>query len=137
MTSRPSILLLSAVVFMLAGCSDGRPPVYPVSGRVQFLGGVPVRHGKVELESIEHGLTATGTIQHDGSFVLGTYTADDGAVAGSHRAIVVQIVVADGSFLHTVDHGRPVPVRYADYGSSPLSVTVSATHANELVIELE
>ena len=86
---------------------------------------------------MEHGITATGTIQHDGSFVLGTYTADDGAVAGDHRAIVVQIVVADGSFLHSVDHGKPVPVHYADYGRSPLQMTVSDTEPNHLVIELD
>lgn len=104
---------------------------------VQFSSGIPVRHGKVELESMEHGITATGTIQHDGSFALGTYTADDGAVAGDHRAIVVQIVVADGSFLHSVDHGKPVPVLYADYGRSPLRMTVSDSQPNHLVIELE
>lgn len=120
---------------LVSGCGTDRVPTYPVTGRIVFADGRPVRHGRVEVESREHGLTATGTIEHDGTFVLGTYTADDGAVAGTHSAIVVQIVIADGSFTHSVDHGRPVPVRYADYGTSPLEVTVEP-QPNQIELQL-
>ena len=109
---------------------------YPVSGHVQFADGEPVRTGTIELESKEHGTSATGTIQEDGTFVLGTYTPDDGAAAGNHRAIVVQIVIADGITKHTKDHGRAVPPRYGDYESSPLSVEVQAQPKNEVVLTL-
>ena len=121
---------------VLIGCGSDQVPTYPVSGKVQFKDGIPVRNGTIELESIEHGTTATGTIQHDGSFVLGTYTPDDGAAAGEHRAIVVQIIIADGSMKHTIDHGRPVPPRYAEYETASLSVTVEPKEQNQVTVEL-
>ena len=118
------------------GCGSDRVPVYPVSGRVEFEDGQPVRNGTIELESVSFGTTANGRIQHDGSFVLGTYAAEDGAAAGKHQVIIVQIIVADGSITHTQDHGQPVPVRFGSYDTSPLSVEVKAEPANHLVITL-
>ena len=85
-----TVLIVSAV-----GCSSDQTPTYPVSGRVVFENGNPVRHGTIELTSAEHGTTATGRIDHDGGFMLGTYTANDGAAAGDHSAIVVQMIVAE------------------------------------------
>lgn len=119
-----------------SGCGSDRIPVYPVTGRIQFEDGQPVRSGTIELESVSFGTTANGKIQHDGSFVLGTYAAEDGAAAGTHRAIVVQIIVADGSISHTQDHGHPVPVRFGDYHTSPLSVEVKAEPTNQVIITL-
>ncbi|WP_417376395.1 carboxypeptidase regulatory-like domain-containing protein [Gimesia maris] len=118
------------------GCGSDKVPTYPVSGRVQFADGEPVRTGTIELESKEHGTSATGTIQEDGTFVLGTYTSNDGAAAGKHRAIVVQIIIADGITKHTRDHGRAVPPLYGDYDSSPLSVVVQAIPQNEVILSL-
>ena len=132
---RNSLMLI--LFFGLIGCGSDRLPTYPVQGRVEFPEGLPVRHGTVELESEEHGTTATGTIQHDGTFVLGTYTTNDGAVSGQHKAIVIQLVIADGSFKHTIDHGRPVPTKFADYESSPLTVTVAAEPVNNVVLTIE
>lgn len=129
-------LLLLAITLPLMGCGSDQVPTYPVRGKVQFDDGVPVRNGTIELESVEHGTTATGTIQSDGSFVLGTYTEDDGAAAGEHTAIVVQLVIADGAFKHTVDHGRPVPPKFADYESSPLKVTVEPKPQNEITVTI-
>ncbi|WP_417385740.1 carboxypeptidase regulatory-like domain-containing protein [Gimesia sp.] len=118
------------------GCGSDKIPTYPVSGRVQFADGEPVRTGTIELESEEHGTSATGTIQEDGTFVLGTYTPDDGAAAGKHRAIVVQIIISDGITKHTKDHGRAVPPLYGGYDSSPLSVEVQAIPQNEVLLSL-
>ncbi len=129
-------VLLILPLLTLIGCGSAQVPTYPVIGRVEFADGTPVRHGTVELESVDHELSAAGKIQHDGSFVLGTYTPDDGAVAGEHNAIVVQMVIADGSFEHTVDHGKPVPVRYATYETSSLSASVEAVESNEIVLQI-
>ena len=128
--------LLIIPLLMSLGCGSDQIPTYPVTGRVEFTDGTPVRHGTIELESADHELSAAGKIQHDGSFVLGTYTPDDGAVAGEHKAIVVQMVIADGSFEHTVDHGKPVPVRYAAYETSSLTARVEAVESNEIVLQL-
>lgn len=130
------ICLLFILLTGVSGCGSDRVATYPVFGRLQFEDGIPVRNGTIELESLEFGTTATGTIQHDGSFVLGTYTADDGAAAGDHRAIVVQIVVADGTFKHTVDHGRPVPTKFGDYEQSPLMITIHPEQKNDVVVTL-
>ena len=94
-----------------------------------------MRTGSVEFESKDHELTASGRIEPDGSFSLGTYALGDGAVAGNHRVIVVQFIVNDGTINHTMDHGTPVPARYAAYETSGLSVTV-AERENDCTLTL-
>ncbi len=126
------LLMLVAV-----GCSSDRVPTYPVSGRVVFGNGSPVRHGTIEIASVEHGTTASGTIDHEGGFVLGTYTPSDGAAAGEHNAIVVQMVINDGSFEHTLDHGDPVPTKYAAYETSPLTVSVEPDEKNIVTVTID
>lgn len=127
-----SFLLLAHV----SGCGSDQVPVYPVSGRVEFEDGQPVRNGTIELESLAFGTTANGRIQHDGSFVLGTYAAEDGAAAGKHQVMIVQIIVADGSITHTQDHGPAVPVRFGSYDTSSLTVEVKAAPSNHVVVTL-
>lgn len=127
---------LLIILTTLTGCGSDRVPTYPVHGQVRFSDGAPVRVGTIELESIEHGTTATGRIQEDGSFVLGTYTPTDGAAQGKHRVIVVQIVISDGTFKHTKDHGKRVPAKYGSYETSGLSTSVEATEQNRIAIEL-
>ncbi|MEZ6129778.1 MAG: carboxypeptidase regulatory-like domain-containing protein [Planctomycetaceae bacterium] len=126
-------------VFLLCvvGCGSDQVATYPVTGRVVFLDGSPVRTGTVELESKQFGTTATGSINQDGTFVLGTYTPNDGAAEGEHNAIVVQMIINDGSIRHTVDHGNPVPPSYGDYDTSPLTVSVQPIEQNEIVLTLE
>lgn len=128
---------MSAVLLILtAGCGSDQVPVYPVTGLVQFADGEPVRLGTIEFESLSAGTSATGTIQDDGSFVLGTYTADDGAAAGKHDVIVIQIIIDEGLPKHTKDHGRRVPTRFGDYSTSGLTATVETSDNNTLVITL-
>ena len=129
-------VLIGLLVFAV-GCGSDQVPTYPVRGRVLFEDGTPVRHGTIEFTSLDHATTASGTIDHDGKFVLGTYTLDDGAAAGEHEGIIVQIVVNDGSFTHTIDHGDPVPPKYAQYESSPLKASVKADQENALAVTIE
>ncbi len=117
---------------MLSGCGASQSPTYPVSGTVVSDDGSPVRTGTVELESREHKLTATGTIREDGSFVLGTYTSNDGGCAGEHRVIITQLIIIDGTVQHTKDHGKPVDPLYASYNSSPLTATIKEQADNTL-----
>ena len=121
-------------ISLLVGCGEGRVSTYPVSGKVVFDDGSPVRTGTVELASDEHKLTATGRIEHDGSFVLGTYKSDDGACAGNHRVIVMQMIINDGTVNHTKDHGKPVDPMYATYSSSPLTAKITAQEGNTLTL---
>lgn len=102
-----------------------------------FSDGTPVRLGTGELLSDEFKVNATGTIQQDGSFVLGTFAGDDGACAGKHLAIVTQMIVNDGITKHQLDHGAPVDPIYASYSSSPLFVVVEAKEGNVIELKVE
>lgn len=131
----------TAILWLLVvgsrGCRSDRIPTYPVRGRVVFADGSRVRTGKIEFESSDYGTTSTGTINEDGSFVLGTYESDDGAPEGQHKVIVMQLVVRDGTVTHTKDHGAPVDPRFARYETSGLSATVDAGGTNDLIIQVE
>lgn len=86
---------------------------------------------------MEHRTTATGTIRNDGTFTLGTYSSDDGAASGKHKAIVVQLIIGDGISIHHRDHGRAVPTHYGDYDTSNLTVEVQPTEANRVTLTLD
>jgi len=132
-------MVLSCALGLLAcvGCGPSGPRMYPARGKVVFSDGKPVKLGTVELLSDEHGTTATGKILEDGSFVLGTLTDSDGAAAGSHRAIVAQVAVFDGTLQHQRDHGDMVDPVYASYRSSPLKVTIRRAASNDIELRVE
>ncbi|MFM7056126.1 MAG: carboxypeptidase regulatory-like domain-containing protein [Planctomycetota bacterium] len=131
------LIPLLAGLFVSAGCGESGPRMYPARGRVVFSDGDPVRLGTVELLSDEHGTTATGKIEEDGTFVLGTLTDADGAAAGSHRAIVAQVAVFDGTLQHQRDHGDMVDPLFASYMSSPLKVTIRKAERNDIELRVE
>lgn len=122
---------------LLFGCGDDRPATFPTTGRVVFSDGQPVRTGTVELFSDEHQLNATGTIRNNGSFLLGTFSENDGACAGSHRAIVTQMIISDLQTKHILDHGAPVDPVFGSYTTSPLTVTIRADGPNEITLTVE
>ena len=125
-----------ALLLLVSGCSDGRIPTYPVRGQVVFPDGAAVRTGIVELRSTQHPLNARGKIDRDGNFVLGTYEAADGAVAGKHQVIVIQFLANDASPDFEHDHGDPVDRRFADYGQSDLELEISES-ANDVRLEVQ
>ncbi len=131
---RSQLVLL--IVLAFAGCGPAQVETYPVSGSVKFSNGQPVRSGTVELQSLEHGTTATGTIREDGSFTLGTYSSDDGAAAGQHKAIVVQLIIGDGISVHHRDHaGRSDTLRRLRH--SNLTAEVQPNDDNRLTLTIE
>ncbi|MEY2726750.1 MAG: hypothetical protein RLZZ458_2617 [Planctomycetota bacterium] len=132
-----SLVVLPLILFFSAGCGSDQPRTYPARGKVVFSDGDPVRLGTVELLSDEHGTTATGKIQQDGTFVLGTFSATDGACAGKHRAIVTQLAVFDGTIQHQRDHGAMVDPRFGSYTSSTLTVSIRKAAQNEIELEVE
>ncbi len=135
MPSKLVIPFLTGILF-LSGCHNDRVKTYPVSGIV-ILDGKPVRTGTVELESIDYGTAATGKIRDDGTFVLGTYSSSDGATAGKHRVIVIQLIIADGFVKHEKDHGPSVPTRYSRYETSGLTAEIQSRSKNQLVVTLK
>jgi hypothetical protein len=138
--NRPSAGCLATLsiawCFVSIGCSD-RLRTYPVSGTVRFKSGGAVHVGTVELKSREHRVQARGQIQSDGSFTLTTYKDADGAVAGMHDCVVVQLVVAEGIKGHKPSSIGVVAQRYANYSTSGLTAEISPDKKNELVLEVE
>lgn len=122
--------LLSVSLSALVGCSN-QLPTYPIKGRVQFENGGPVVTGIVEFQSVEHKLNARGNIQPDGAFELTTFEPADGAVAGRHKCVVMQMVVAENFAAHRPSVIGVVDPRYGSYLTSGLEVEVSSESSNE------
>jgi hypothetical protein len=94
---RPRMLaavLVFAAAWPLVGGCDARAPVAPVHGIVT-IDGRPLRAGAVVFTPLARGedkrvgKSAYGEIRPDGTFVLGTFTASDGAIVGMHRATIL------------------------------------------------
>lgn len=128
--------LVSSIVATCLLLRDTRVVRWPTKGRVLFENGDPVRFGTVEFNSLERNLTARGAIDPDGNFVLTTFTPGDGAVAGRHRAIVVQFMVLDSPVQHRVDHGDLIDPLYFSPHTSRLEFQVEEKPQNEIVIKL-
>jgi len=127
-------LLIVASAIGSAGCSDGRLPTYPASGQVVFEDGSPVHVGTVELKSREHNIHARGEISTDGRFVLTTYKPGDGAVAGTHDCVVVQMVMVEEIANFQPSTEGVVHPRFGSYRTSELMVEVAEKRTNELKI---
>ena len=127
------------MIGVASGCSNGNPTTYEVHGEVRFPDGRPLTKGTVEFELLDQAMpiTATGEISKDGTFVLGTFERDDGAIAGRHRAVVI----ADhqiGTGMERPGKLPPTPLhpRFRDFQTSGLEFTVDPGE-NEIVIQVE
>jgi hypothetical protein len=131
---RRCLPLLAALV--TAGCGSGGPPVYPVTGVVQFRGGKPLAAGLVEFAPVDGGPAARGRLNADGTFTLST---DDrpGAVAGKHRVAVLPMVVADGAPASHRHKAVVVHPKHARFESSGLTATVEAGKTNHFTLEVD
>ena len=121
---------------MAMGCGGGEA-VHQVRGHVQAADGRRATFGTVEFMSEAGGKVASGAIQRDGSFRLSTFRAGDGAVAGRHRVIIVQVIDTEHLPLEKHRHVLDVHPRHARYETSGLQVTVEPGKQNsfELVVD--
>jgi hypothetical protein len=110
----------------LLGCSAS-PGTVPVSGTVKFENGQPLSAGRIIFQPVgETTQPARGVIASDGSFQLGTFRADDGAVPGVHKVAVIPARPPGASddpesvvrFMSAVDR------RYQRVQTTPLEFTV-------------
>lgn len=134
----------SLVVLSLTGCSV-QPAVYPVRGHVTMSDGSPVNFGLLEFRNTSMKLNARARIQNDGSYQLTTFEESDGAVVGTHQAIILQHVVAEmarprkeipGQERAVEQHRqhRIVDSQFARYQTSPLVFEVEAKEENVINI---
>ncbi len=132
------MLMVAAVCALAAtaGCEQGdRLKTYPVTGTVTFPDGQRFSGGResfIVFESTEQSINATGVIEPDGTFSLGTYEPDDGAIAGSHRVSITPPTPAGDP-----DQMRADPLMHSKYrnlDTSGLEVTVEAIRSNHIPI---
>lgn len=124
------VAVLAAAI--LSGCGGGgyELDTAPVRGTVT-VDGQPVTSGYVFVTPSQ-GRIAKGEIAEDGTFVLGTYTDDDGAQIGTHPAIVTPIPsFQEGGGPRTPSN---IPARYGAASTSGLTITVEPKGEN--VVEL-
>jgi hypothetical protein len=92
MASRVCLIAVAVAAVLLPGC--GGPRLAPVKGRVVF-NGQPVKEAAITFspagaeKQLEAGKPATGFTEADGTFVLSTFSKEDGALVGTHSVNVV------------------------------------------------
>ncbi|MGB7328691.1 MAG: hypothetical protein WBD31_27685 [Rubripirellula sp.] len=121
------------------GCGGPASDVYPVNGIVQFPDGKLLRSGTVELELIgqKDPITATARISPDGTFTMGTYKADDGALAGKHRVVVLSdYEIGNGAERPGLIPEPLLDTKYRSFRTSGLQVEVKP-ETNNVVLEVQ
>ncbi len=127
-------LLLTSLV---SGCGRG---IHPVEGHVVWKDGSPAKELKgaqISFELAEKQTSARGTIQEDGSFRLTTKDPGDGALAGEHKVVIVEVGRKplggpDGTALAP----GAMDSRYSDPSTTDLRATIKrGTNKVKLTVE--
>ena len=121
---RFSLLALGALFLVpCSGCGAGGggapTALVPVKGKVTYKGR-PLTSGIVHFEPEGYGRPATGKLQSDGSYTLGTMKEGDGVVAGAH-------LVTIGGFDKSLASDRTLK-KYGSRRDSGLTAEVDAEH---------
>ncbi len=129
-------IALVCTITASGGC--GSPyPTCPVSGKVTLPDGTPLAGGTVTFEQIdaEKPISATGQIDDQGNFRLGTTRSGDGALEGTYA-----VVVAPPSILDVDRRGQSVAIdpKYRRFETSGLRFEVGREKENifEIVVTL-
>lgn len=133
---------LSVSFLGVLGCgADSGPPRAPVTGTVTHDGS-PVSGGSITFapigsEQTEAGKPATGVVQSDGTFKLGTYKPGDGAVIGKHRILYSPPSTGTGEAeVPEGEHAEnPPPSPYAGLVADPAEIEV-ASGENKIEVKL-
>lgn len=110
---------------LLTGCGSG---LCPVEGQVLWKDGTPAKElagSQVIFDLPEKQTSSRGTIQADGSFRLTTNKADDGALAGEYKVMIIEVgrKPRGGPDATELAPGI-VDSRYADPSTTDLQATV-------------
>jgi hypothetical protein len=78
---------------LLLGCGTddmSGPKLIPVKGKVSYKG-KPLAKGTVRFSADGYGRDASGQLQPDGTYEIGTMKPGDGTTAGSHRVFITEV----------------------------------------------
>jgi hypothetical protein len=132
-----SLLLATICPLLLGGCGRGsRLETATVTGTVT-LDGKPLTIGAVVFTP-ERGRAATGRLQSDGTYALGTYRSHDGAVLGKHLVAVIAREETSGGIGRSAENlgAWVAPQFYSDFTKSGLTFEVKSDGSNVYDIQL-
>ena len=131
---------LGLILALTVGCSGSQRETAPVEGSVK-LDGKPLASAIITFYP-ESGRSASGVLQENGTYVLGTYSESDGAVPGKHKVAITAFNQSakkpdfDNDRPNRSDRQSAIPVRYANPESSGLTFEVKAGETNNAPFEL-
>jgi hypothetical protein len=124
------LVLLIFAVCLGAGCDDGRPARFPVSGKV-MIDGKPVTLGSLQfLPQNGQGRPSSASIRTDGSFVVCTFDESDGCPLGTF-----DVLVNATEEINDTQRRYNVPKKYGDRRTSGITKTVDGP-IDSMLIEL-
>lgn len=135
MNLRRSLSLVFPLVALLGlvGCggNSNRPQTSQVKGMVTF-DGKPLPSGSLLFVPTGGGPTAQGKINEDGSYEMGTFAEDDGAVLGTFKVMITAYTQPKGGpgLPEDAINGNAasiplIPEVYGDLENSGLTATVA------------
>lgn len=142
-TVRQLIPLLLCGLVAASGCGKAGPTMVKIKGTIEYKG-EPLHSGMITFnpKNPQEGHVAQAEISEDGTFVLSTFKAGDGAEVGDY--IISATSIVDGTEVLEKDKGlgiggkSVIPERYGDPKTSKLEQSVEVGDEKEdLVIELE
>jgi hypothetical protein len=114
------------LALLLAGCGDGRKPVFPVQGQVLDADGKPAAGAKVIFHPVgdpdPNAVRPVGVADATGTFKLTTYDQGDGAPSGSYTDAVEWRPPKTVPF--SADPEDRLKGRFATAAKSPFKATV-------------
>jgi hypothetical protein len=116
-------LTVMVVLLAAAGCGR-RASLVPVQGRVT-LDGKPLDTGAVMLQP-KAGPAAQARIAADGTFRLGTFKPDDGAMPGTATVRVTCRKMLTKPGVEPAYGPSLIPERYNQFGTSGITVEITA-----------
>jgi hypothetical protein len=125
------------VLACLAGC--GGPKLYPVTGKVVYPDGSPMKGGAIvfETNASKDRVMAQGAIDiEDGTFALGTKEEGDGAPEGVYRVAIRGRRNNPHAKVDDPELEDQIHPRFQSFENSKLEFTV-APKPNEFVIKIE
>jgi hypothetical protein len=119
----------------VCGCNSDQKKTYPTKGKFVWEDGAAVKElsgGMVVFQCDAEAISAKGPIDDEGSFVVGTHTLDDGAVAGKHKVSIMQPADQNASEYRAL---QVVDRKYESMDTTDLEVTIEPK-PNDLVLKV-
>jgi hypothetical protein len=126
----PTVVLGLALVPAVVGCWNRG--LHCVEGRVSYADGSPLPAGRVVIEYGD-GKMASGRIEPDGSFRVGTLKDGDGMRAGTYRVSIKDALVPKSET--SSEFATVVHKRFSDPATSGIEFTVPDQLVWQIVVE--